>query len=131
MDRILIFMPKKMQKKVLTLLLLFIICLSMSIQVLAASVSITFSLDGVTGYDSIITTSTVKAGSNSSIEISKIYCKTVQADDEVSIAKDYPYRIIASGFCYLNADETTNWSKKRHQRRFQSLRLHLKQMSRR
>lgn len=113
MDRILIFMPKKMQKKVLTLLLLFIICLSMSIQVLAASVSITFSLDGVTGYDSIITTSTVKAGSNSSIEISKIYCKTVQADDEVSIAKDYPYRIIASGFCYLNADETTNWSKKK------------------
>lgn len=106
-------MPKKMQKKVLTLLLLFIICLSMSIQVLAASVSITFSLDGVTGYDSIITTSTVKAGSNSSIEISKIYCKTVQADDEVSIAKDYPYRIIASGFCYLNADETTNWSKKK------------------
>ena len=113
MERILIFMPKKMQKKVLTLLLLFIICLSMSIQVLAASVSITFSLDGVTGYDSIITTSTVKAGSNSSIEISKIYCKTVQADDEVSIAKDYPYRIIASGFCYLNADETTNWSKKK------------------
>lgn len=113
MDRILIFMPKKMQKKVLTLLLLFIICLSMSIQVLAASVSITFSLDGVTGYDSIITTSTVKAGSNSSIEISKIYCKTVQADDEVSIAKDYPYRIVASGFCYLNADETTTWSKKK------------------
>ena len=113
MDRILIFMPKKMQKKVLTLLLLFIICLSMSIQVLAASVSITFSLDGVTGYDSIITTSTVKAGSNSSIEISKIYCKTVQADDEVSIAKDYSYRIVASGFCYLNADETTPWSKKK------------------
>ena len=106
-------MPKKMQKKVLTLLLLFIICLSMSIQVLAASVSITFSLDGVTGYDSIITTSTVKAGSNSSIEISKIYCKTVQADDEVSIAKDYSYRIAASGFCYLNADETTTWSKKK------------------
>ena len=113
LDRILIFMPKKMQKKVLTLLLLFIICLSMSIQVLAASVSITFSLDGVTGYDSIITTSTVKAGSNSSIEISKIYCKTVQADDEVSIAKDYPFRIVASGFCYLNADETTSWSKKK------------------
>ncbi|MBO9149242.1 MAG: hypothetical protein J7E11_15610, partial [Escherichia coli] len=85
----------------------------MSIQVLAASVSITFSLDGVTGYDSIITTSTVKAGSNSSIEISKIYCKTVQADDEVSIAKDYSYRIVASGFCYLNADETTPWSKKK------------------
>ena len=79
----LFYMQKRIKQIIASLLLLFCIC-NLIPSALAASITIPFSLDGVSAgsYDNIITDSVTTTGSKK-LSISKTYLKIVDPGDEI------------------------------------------------
>ena len=101
----------KSLRKVLAAILVVLCLCSLILPTYATDISITFTLDGVSTelYDKVIT-DTIKVGQDKSIVCSKIYLKTVQPTDEVTITNGHGKKIGKSAYFFLKANGNANWT---------------------
>lgn len=109
LERLSFFM--KSLRKVLAAILVVLCLCSLILPTYATDISITFTLDGVSTelYDKVIT-DTIKVGQDKSIVCSKIYLKTVQPTDEVTITNGHGKKIGKSAYFFLKANGNANWT---------------------